>query len=149
MAAVAIAAVVVGTVVQTVGAIKKSRAVANQANRNADIADENKQIIFAEGAEIQRQQRVIARKQLGNIRTSFAASGVDITGSALDVLEESAAQAELDALLIGFQTERKARGFEIDAETERRLARNAKSQGNLQAAGILLGGGAKIAGFGK
>jgi hypothetical protein len=81
-----------------------------------------------------RRQSIEARKRIGLMRANYGASGVTIEGSPLDVLEESAANAELDKLTI-------LHGGSVEAGRYRAAGRAAFAQGIGSAASDLLGGG--------
>jgi hypothetical protein len=67
-------------------------------------------------------------------------------GSAMDVLEDSAATAELDAQTIKTMGERQAWAFRSDATHSRFQGEAAMRGAQLGAAGTLLGAGAKAFG---
>lgn len=114
-------------------------------NYNADIAMQNATMANNQAAEEERKNRVQSKKQLGDIRASYGSSGVNIDGSALDVLEESAANAELDSLQIKHGGQVKARAYENEANLDRFRAKNAKVAGYFGAASSVLNSGSKIA----
>lgn len=143
MAAGAMAA---GAALSAVGSIRGGNAVANAAEYNAQNAEANAQESRQQASEEERRVRVQARKQIGAARANYGASGVTTEGSALDVLEESAANAELDALTVRHQGEMKARNFEQYANMERFKGREAKVAGYLGAAGSAAQGAGKFAG---
>ena len=60
--------------------------------------------------------------------SSYAASGVSMEGSALDVLEFSAANAELDALTIRYESEMEARSYRKEADLERMRLKSLKKR---------------------
>lgn len=94
-----------------------------------DAADQAKQA----ARENARRQSIEARKRIGLMRANYGASGVAIEGSALDVLEESAANAELDRLTI-------LHGGTLDANRYKAAGKAAFAQGIGTAANDLLGG---------
>lgn len=98
----------------------------------------------ASNAEMQRRS---AAKKVGSMQAAYAASGVSVEGSALDVLEESARNAELDRQNILYGGELRAMGSESTAALEKSRASNAMTSGYLSAAGSLFKG-ASIA-YGK
>lgn len=87
------------------------------------------------------RQRNLSYKALSSIRAGYGAAGVVSTeGSALDVLEESAATAELDALLIRHAGEVQARNYEAAAKAAKSRARGAEVGGVLSGVGKIFGG---------
>jgi hypothetical protein len=115
------------TALATVGLTVASSVQQRKAANNA--ADQAQQA----ARENARRQSIEARKRIGLMRANYGASGVAIEGSALDVLEESAANAELDRLTI-------LHGGTLDANRYRAAGRAAFAQGVTSAAGDLLGG---------
>ena len=93
--------------------------------QNAKIAQENAAMERQQGIEEARLQRIKASQVIGSQKTAMAANGVDITqGTALDVIEDTAAMGELDALQTRYNYERKAQAYEVQAG-------NYQNQGNL------------------
>lgn len=90
-------------------------------------------------AAADRQQRQSA-KTIGTMQASYAASGVSTEGSPLEVLEESARNAELDRLTILWNGEGRAQGYQNTAELERSRGKNAMASGYLSAAGSVMKG---------
>lgn len=101
-------------------AAKAAKYNAKQAKTQARIyrllGDRQAQIIEQRGAEEERRQRVVGYKALGAIRAGYGASGIDTSGSALDVLEESARNAELDALTVRYNARTEALNAHLNAE---------------------------------
>jgi hypothetical protein len=133
---------------QAVGAISEGNAKKAAADYNARMALNNAAQTRVQAAEEERRSRIMARKQIGSMRAGYAKSGVTMEGSPLDVLEESASTAELDALTIRHGGEVKAQAFENEARLESWKGKQARTQGYLTAASSLLGTGAKMSGSG-
>lgn len=140
----AAAATVIGTGIQVASMIKQGNAQADAANFNADQAAKNAKLSIAQAAEDERSFRVIARKHIGDVRSAYGASGVTNEGSAQDVLEESAANAELDALKIRHGGLVKAAGFQTDATLSNMRSQYSREGGYWGGAAALLGGSAKV-----
>jgi len=108
-----------------------------QQKKQADqAADQAKQA----ARENARRQNIEARKRIGLMRANYGASGVSIEGSPLDVLEESAANAELDRLTI-------LHGGSIEAGRYRAAGNAALIGGIGSAAGDLLSGAVTAYGY--
>lgn len=86
----------------------------------------------AANAEKQRRQ---AAKTIGSMEATYAASGVSLEGSPLEILEQSARNAELDRLNILWGGETRAQGYENTAKLEKARGSNAMASGLLSAAG--------------
>lgn len=86
---------------------------ARMAEENAKIAQQNAAMERQQGIEEARLQRIKVAQAIGSQKTAMAANGVDITqGTALDVIEDTAAMGELDALQTRYNYERKALAYE-------------------------------------
>ncbi len=116
------------------------------AEMNAAKAEQDAKAVREIAADEERKQRTLGRKALGDIRTTYGASGVQTTtGSALDVLEESARNVELDALNIRYQGELQARSLFEDARISRFRGESTRSEARLGAAAQLLKAGSRAA----
>lgn len=120
------------------------------AKYNAKVA-ENQAIAARQQASANaKMQRRSSEKKIGSMQAAYAASGVSIEGSALDVLEESARNAEMDRQNIIYGGELRAIGSEGTAQLERYQGKNAMTSGYLSAAGSLFKAGASAyGGFGN
>lgn len=83
-----------------------------------------------------RQQRE-ATKIMGGMRAAYGAAGVTVEGSPLDVIEESAGQAELDRLTILYNGELKATGLQDNAALSRAGGNAAADAGYVGAVGTM------------
>lgn len=92
---------------------------------NARIAQENANVQRQQGIEEARLQRIKAASTIGSQKAAMAANGVDVTqGTAVDVIADTAAIGELDALQTQYNYEAKARSYEAQAN-------NFQNQANL------------------
>ena len=83
---------------------------------NAKIAQENANVQRQQGIEEARLQRIKAASTIGAQKTAMAANGVDVSqGTAVDVISDTAAMGELDALQTQYNYEMKARSYETQA----------------------------------
>lgn len=125
---------------QAAGAITKGNAEADAANYNAQVAASNAGLATQQAAEDERIFRIQSRGQIAEQRAGYAASGVQSQeGNAVDVLGESASNAELDALKIRHGGEVKANAYQQEAYSATRRGELASLGGGLSAAGTLLG----------
>jgi len=83
---------------------------------------QNAQLELEQAAVDEDRSRRLSYKALSSIKAGYGASGVTMEGSPLDVLEESATNAELDALLI-------RHGGAVRAQRYRASAKLAKFEG--------------------
>jgi hypothetical protein len=126
-----------------IGAIQQGQAARAAGDYNAAIAKQNARWAKQQAGEEERKFRIGARKELGRMRAGYAAAGVTLEGTPTDVLEESAYTAELDALNIRHGGERRAMGFESEAEIEKYKGKVGQRQAYASAAGTLLGAAGK------
>lgn len=153
---------IASTAFQVIGAISdansRSDAYESQAewNRyNATISRQNADAARQQSAAQQGQQNRRARQLMGEQRAAAAQSGTGLTGSNLDLLDQSATLAELDMLNIAYEGEMRARGHLINAQGEdysasanKGNARNARRAGLFNAGRSLLSGAASYRGGG-
>lgn len=126
-----------------VGSIQQGQAGKTAANYNAQLAQNNATYAGQQSAEEARRQRIMGAKAVGAARAGYGASGVSIEGSPLDVLEESARSAELDALSIEHGGQVRSIGFRNEATLDRFRGSAASRAGYMGAAATLLKGGAQ------
>ena len=123
LGSIAAAAALAGTAVSVVSAVQQGEQQqayynyqAQVAQENAKIAQKNANLERQQGIEEARLQRIKTNQAIGSQQTAMAANGVDVTqGTALDVIEDTAAMGELDALQTRYNYERKALKYEQDA----------------------------------
>lgn len=141
------------------GAIQQGKAAQAQANFDAQMAERNAKIsqnqALAEGqatAQRESKQRREARAFMGKQAAAFGSTGTAMSGSALQLTEESATAAELDALNIRYEGTLKQQGLLADAVTQQYQAKgmrvageNAKKASYLSAGSQLLSGATSYA----
>ena len=123
LAAGAIAGIA-GGIVGGISSAQQGKAQQAQYNYQAQVAEENAKIDNnnaaierQQGIEESRLQRIKTAQAIGSQKTAMAANGVDITqGTALDVIEDTAAMGELDALQTRYNYEKKALAYEAKAD---------------------------------
>ena len=132
-----------GAVMSAVGAIQQGKAAKNAANYNAAIATNDARIAELQAQAEESRHRRMARKAIGGIRAAYGASGVTLEGTPTDVLYESVANAESDALNIRYGGLLRSQGFMNTAQLDRMQGKNAQTAGYMNAASSLLSGGAQ------
>jgi len=150
---------VASTAISAIGAIQQGKAAEaqaeaqDQANKyNARVKEIQAGVEREAAGRREEQQRRKARQVLGEQRAALAQSGIGMMGSALDIEEQSATAAELDALNIRYEGEMAAKGLLYDAEAEKFEGRanlaagaNAKKASYLKTGSAILSGGTDIA----
>lgn len=112
---------------------------AQVAEENAKIANNNAAIERQTGIEEARLQRIKTLQAVGSQKTAMAANGMDVTqGTSLDIIEDTAAMGELDALQIQANYERKALAYEQQANNYTNEAyMDAISAKNIYSSGVI------------
>jgi hypothetical protein len=137
----------ISTAAKVGGTLMSSKAEENAAKYNARLSEQNAVIAEQQAAaEVARYKRETYRR-VGDIRAGYAASGVTMEGSPLDVLADSYAMATLDEENIKYQGRLEAMNYRNQASLDRAKAKNAKKAGYLSAAGQLLEGGTQTYGY--
>lgn len=138
----ATAAVGVATAVYTADQQKKEgRANAAIMENNAQLADQQAKNAAAMGDREAEQAAWRNRAVLGQQRAAIAANGIDSqTGTAAELLGETAMFGEVDQQTIRLNSAQSAWGFRADALNSRNKGAQAKWSGKSQATGTLLSG---------
>lgn len=159
MSAISAATALVGTAASTAmgvtSSIQQGKAAEAQANyqaqvdrRNARIAQQNAEDKRQEGIEEARMRRLKTAQRVGLQQASLAANGVDVSeGTALDMIEDTSAMGELDALTTRYNYEKQALAYEQQANNFNNQAnldvfagQNAYRSGMMNAIGTGFGG---------
>lgn len=129
----------VGGLVQAQGAKQAGRDAEKAFNVNAQIARENADLAREAADDDILSLKRLAYRTEGGIRAGYGASGVASTsGSAMDVLADSMAQAALDQNRRRYQGDLEARDFMNQARTGQAAGNAARTAGNYGAAGQVL-----------
>jgi parvulin-like peptidyl-prolyl isomerase len=135
---------VAGLAMNAVGAISQGMAASKAADYNAAINARNAQIAQQQAqADAEAQQRQ-AYQRMGAIRAAYGASGVTPEGSPLDILANSASQAELDRQNILYKGKLRAIGYTDQSNLDAMQSDAAMTSGYIGAGSSLLTGGANI-----
>lgn len=161
MLAVGAIAAVTSTVLGTVSSVQQGKQQQAMYNYQAKVAEENAKIANKNaaterqtGIEEARLQRMKTLQAVGSQQAAMAANGMDVTqGTSLDIIEDTAAMGELDALQIQTNYERKAQSYEAQANNFNNQAsmdviagKNAYTAGQIKAVQTGLNGVSKTAG---
>lgn len=113
---------------ERIGIAQQNEAIAKASEYNAGIALRNAEIAKFQGEIALEDQAKLAIKTLGAARAAYGASGVTASsGSAIDVLAESAANAARDKYMLKFNTDMKVQNFNDQATLENMNAQNART----------------------
>lgn len=122
-------------VIGAVSAVSQAQQQKSAAKYNQKVAENQAVSARQEAAANADMQRRKSAKTIGSMQAAYGASGVTSEGSPLEVLEESARNAELDRLSILWSGETRAMGYQATANLEGSRASNAMASGLLSAAG--------------
>ena len=139
------------TALKAVGAIRggysQSAQAASQATAaefNRDLALQNATTTSAQAGLREEQMRREARQVQGAQRAAVAESGTGFVGSNLDVLEQDAVTASLDALNTRYEGQLQSTGYRNDAITQEYQRKGFKKQAKAAKAGAWLSAGSAI-----
>lgn len=136
-----------GGAMQLFGGMEQSRAEAWQLEDEAINATKNAKLAREAGQFNAMKQGLEANQIIGRAITDFGASGIEMdSGNVLDVIRQSAVNAELDRQTILRGAELEARQYESRARSAKIGAGNAQRAGMFNFASGLLGIGSNIAG---
>ncbi|MGP1395403.1 MAG: hypothetical protein ACTS3R_07815 [Inquilinaceae bacterium] len=123
-----------GSLLGAFGKAKAARDERDAARENARVAEKEAERQRRRTALELERQRKTARRVVGRQRAEFAMAGVGATGSALDIIADSAAEAALDASLIE-EGGRLAESYALAQARQDRDRGRAVFQGGLLSAG--------------
>jgi len=136
-----------GTAFSVFGALSQGQQASKAGEYNAAIARNNAIASQQQAAANAAAQQRKARLQMGSMRAAYGASGVSIEGSPLDVLEASAATAELDRQNILYGGALRTQGYESTAGLEMMRGSSSETGSYLSAGSSLLSGAVKAGAF--
>lgn len=105
---------------------------------HANFEDSSGQLAEEDAKVTEARQRQLSYKMLSSMRAGYGASGVTLEGSPMDVLENSAANAELDALLIRHRGQVEKISHQYQASSDR-YAGHASATAGLIKGGLSIG----------
>ena len=110
----------VGSIAQGNAAAAQAEGQANAARYNAQVNENNAQTALQAGNANEEAQRRKSAQQLGQQRAGLAENGIGLdSGTATDLTEQSAMNAELDALNIRYQGKTQAQAYRSGAALDR------------------------------
>lgn len=130
---------VAGAALSAYGAIQQAQAQKAAANYNAELNERNATVALQQAEFEADRVRRASTKMQGAITAGYGAAGV-FGGSALDVLADSAAQAQLDIETVKYKGHLQALGYRSSAELDRFSGEVAEQQGQMRAASEFITG---------
>ncbi len=136
---------VVGTGMKMFGAIREGNAKGTSLDAQAS---QNERLI-----ELERTRQAMesdrlrdnAARMTGRQIAAFADNGIQIEGSAVDVIDDTANEFDKDLFAIQEGSRIKRQNLSFEADQFRRGAKSARKSGKLNAIGELISGGTKLA----
>ena len=139
-----LAAVAVSTAVTAYGQYQQGKAQQQAYEYNAKVNEQNAKIAQDKAAYEADKQAQRMRRLNATQRPAYAASGVNLSGTALDLMEDSTTQGEMDRLAILYGGDVQAIQSRNEAELNRFQGKQAASAGTSAAFGTLLGGASTL-----
>jgi hypothetical protein len=134
----------VGAIQQGMAAQAQAQAAQGAANYNATIKRQQADSELQQANAREEQQRRGTRQVLGQQRAALAQAGIGMGGSALDIEEQSADRAELDALTMRYEGDLRSKGLLAAAEGAEYEGRAAIAAGKNAMTGAYLSAGASL-----
>jgi len=113
----------VSGVITGIGQLRSAKEEVEIGSFNARISEQRTTAERASQDLLEIQKRKLLKKQISTQIAVVGKSGIQFTGSAIDVITDSFENAELDIAFDRFNSEVTARGFETQAELDRFQAR--------------------------
>lgn len=136
---------IIGVGLSAYGSYREGQDAAEASEYNAKIAQEESALTEQAGAlDVSRQRQQVSRL-IGTQKAITAGSGIELTGSALDVMINTAAEGELDAQILEYNTKVQASRFRSQSARDLELARASRTSGIFKAGSTLLTQGSRIA----
>lgn len=134
----------IGGVLSGIGAMAQANAAAANETAQAEMKDRQAAIERSTGAYKAARLAEKVKQVEGNQRANYAASGLALTGSASDVIEDSATQGALDIAAIRWNTTLTSDNLGYEAKINRMNAKNAKASAPIAFLTPVLGSVAKF-----
>lgn len=148
---VATAVSAVGSIAQGNAAAAQQQSAANAANYNAQVGENNAQTALQASNANEEAARRKSAGDMGRLRAGLAENGVGLdSGTATDLTEQSAMNAEMDALNIRYQGKTQAQAYKSGAALDRMQAQQATANASsAQTSGYLTAGASALSGYGR
>jgi hypothetical protein len=135
---------VIGAVSQGNAAAKKSESEAQADEYNAAVQKQNADNALLVGNANEEAQRRKARLVMGAQRAGIAESGMSGSQTASDLLEQSAGNAEMDALNIRYGAQLQSTGYLNNSTLDTWQAKNDRESASAAKTAVYMNAGAKI-----
>lgn len=116
----------------------------NIAESEANMFDNQANLTKISAKQSEKSKRKSLKRLMSTQHAGYAAAGVALTGSALDVLMETAEEAELDIAIDNFNATNEQIALRNQAEATRKSGRASERTSRFKAASTLISAGAKF-----
>jgi len=134
-----------GTAVKGVGQLINAKQEVDTGEFNAQVFQQKAEAQRESQVLLEQQKRRIAKSVTGTQVALYAKSGIKMSGSPLDVIADSLANANFDIAIDKYNSEVAARGFETEGELAKREAAQRANISRASAGGTFLSLAADIA----
>lgn len=131
---------IIGGVIGAMGSLQEANATASAADYNKEVANRNRAATLEQTESAIADKRLENRRQMATLRASYGASGLELDGSPLDVLEDTATEQAYDVAKIRYQGRMKAEGYREQAALFKLESKSAKTAGYISAGAQLISG---------
>lgn len=135
-----------GAVVSGIGGAQQAQAQAASYQMQANAAERDADATEKASAYEAARLRETVERTLGNQRAGFSANAVALSGSALDVMEDTALEGDLDVAAIQWNSKVRVDGLKYEAKQLRQNAASAAAAAPLAFLSPVLGGIGRFAG---
>jgi hypothetical protein len=143
--AAATAALIIGTAIAAYGQVKSANDQADAERKNQKFFEEQAKFIQESGERVEGIYRRDVDQFVGNQISAFGRAGVDMSGSALLVIEDTRQREADEIAAIRKETASNVRLARMRGEGAAVNARNIQTSGYLAAGGSILGGAGRVA----
>jgi hypothetical protein len=130
----------VGAAISAAGTLASASAQSASYKAQAQYAQRQALMERQKGAYEAARQNDRTTRQLANMRGQYLSSGIGLSGSAADVISDSATQASLDEQAIKYSAQVQSDNYTFESKLARQNASNSMAGGFIGAAGNLVGG---------
>lgn len=135
---------IIGGIIAGVGSVMSAMQTAASFNAQAEAQDRQARITEKIGAHEAGKQADVVRRVGGRLRANYAASGVALEGSAIDIIDETAREGAMDVEAIRTTAGMKADTLRYEAQISRMNAKGAKASAPFAFLSPVLDGAAKM-----
>lgn len=141
----------VGSISQANATKQQMQSQADASNYNSIVANQNADSALQASSANEEAQRRKSAVAMGQQRAGLAESGIGLdSGTATDLTEQSALNAEMDALNIRYQGQTQAQAYKTQSALDVQAAQQAKANASsAQTSGYLTAGASALSAYGR